>query len=72
VDIVTFASPSSVKGFLDILKERDLDTYDLPGNPLIASIGPVTSLAVVEAGLTVNIEAQEHTINGLIFALKNF
>jgi uroporphyrinogen-III synthase len=72
MDVVTFASPSSVKGFIQVLVEHNLDVHHLPGNPLIACIGPVTSAAAREAGLLVDIEAKEHTIDGLISALKQF
>ena len=47
-------------------------THRLPGNPLIACIGPVTSSAARETGLSVHIEAKKHTIAGLISALKKF
>jgi len=72
VDVVTFASPSSVKGFANILDEHNVDIHNLPGNPLIACIGQVTASAVKDIGLQVNIEAQEHTIKGLVAALKEF
>ena len=70
VDIITFASPSSVKGFMDLLAEYDLDIFNLPGNPIIACIGPVTVSAARDAGLQVHVEAKEHTMNGLVAALK--
>ena len=72
VDVITFASPSSVKGFADILDEHNVDIHNLPGNPLIACIGQVTTSAVKDAGLQVDIEAQEHTIKGLIEAMKEY
>lgn len=72
MDMVTFASPSSVKGFLDILHKCNFNPSKLPGNPLVACIGPVTASAAREAGFTVHIEAKEHTIAGLISALKIF
>ena len=70
VDIITFASPSSVKGFMDVLVEHGLDLSNLPGNPLIACIGPVTASAVRDAGLSVGVESKEHTMIGLVAALK--
>ena len=70
VDVITFASPSSVKGFVHILDEYCLNRYNLPGDPLIACIGPVTAMALREAGFLVHVEAKEHTILGLITALK--
>jgi uroporphyrinogen III methyltransferase / synthase len=70
VDVITFASPSSVKGFISVLGEQGIDAHALPGNPLIACIGPVTASAAREAGLCVHVEAKEHTIAGLIDDLK--
>jgi uroporphyrinogen-III synthase len=70
-DVITFASPSSVKGFLSVLSEQGIDAHSLPGNPLIACIGPVTASAAREAGLCVHVEAKEHTIAGLITSLKS-
>ena len=70
MDVVTFASPSSVNGFFDVLCKNGLDIYHLPGNPLIACIGPVTSATAREVGLPVHVEAKEHTITGLVAALK--
>lgn len=72
MDVITFASPSSVKGFLNILNKCNFKLRDLPGNPLVACIGPVTASAAREAGFIVDIEAKEHTITGLTTALKNF
>ncbi len=72
VDIITFASPSSVKGFMDILIEHDFDIHCLPGYPLIACIGPVTASAARAVGLPVHVEAKEHTMIGLVEALKEF
>ncbi len=69
VDWVTFASSSTVKnfveGFGDYLKK-------IKGTFKIASIGPITSATVRELGLTVDVEAQTHTIPGLIEALVQY
>jgi uroporphyrinogen III methyltransferase/synthase len=70
MDVVTFASPSSVNSFLAALSEYGLDPRSLPGNPCIACIGPQTALAAIGAGLPVHVEAQEHTLAGLVAALK--
>jgi uroporphyrinogen-III synthase len=37
--------------------------------PLVASIGPVTSKTAEERGFRVDVEATEHTIDGLVDAL---
>jgi len=70
VDIITFASPSSVNGFVNVLAENKIDIYNLPNNPLIACIGQVTASAVRKIGLKVYVEALEHTIKGLVEAMK--
>jgi uroporphyrinogen-III synthase len=71
MDIVTFASPSSVNSFLAALGEYDLDARSLPGDPRIACIGPQTASAAIGAGFSVHVEAREHTMAGLVTALKN-
>jgi uroporphyrinogen-III synthase len=62
--IVTFASSSSVRNFLVLLKDRDT----IQGVRL-ASIGPVTSATLREEGLRPHIEAREFTIPGLVEAI---
>ena len=61
-EVVTFTSASTVERFLEAV---GIDQTP----PLIASIGPITSAAARDHGLTVDIEATEHTIPGLIAAL---
>ncbi len=60
-DIITFTSASTVECFLDL-------GLSIPERCLIASIGPVTSEAVEENGYTVDLEAKEHDIPGLVAA----
>jgi len=62
-DYVTFTSSSTVRNLTDALGER------FPSAAHIVSIGPVTSEAVREAGLAVNVEAERHDIDGLVAAL---
>jgi len=38
----------------------------------IASIGPITSKTVRDHGLTVNVEARRHDIDGLVQAIREF
>ncbi|MGA2284890.1 MAG: uroporphyrinogen-III C-methyltransferase [Dehalococcoidia bacterium] len=61
VDIVTFASSSAVR---NLLKMLDGDRTPLE-KPLIACIGPVTAATARRAALRVDVEAPEHTIEGL-------
>ncbi len=70
VDVITFTSSSTVKRLMDALsdKERSRLFHDV----LIASIGPVTSAIVREAGLEVQIEAKEYTTKGLLKAILKY
>ena len=61
-DAITFTSSSTVTNFLAAFG-RDA----VP--PVVASIGPITSATARTAGLTVDVEAAEHTIAGLVAAL---
>ena len=62
-DFITFTSSSTVKNFVEAVDGR------LPPDARIVSIGPVTSEAAREAGLTVDVEAERHDIDGLVEAL---
>jgi len=82
--VVTFTSSSSVKNFVELLRGqacpppppgKTASSGDpVPGSTLLegiqmASIGPVTSATLREMGLSINIEAEEYTIPGLIRAI---
>jgi uroporphyrinogen III methyltransferase / synthase len=60
-DYVTFTSSSTVRFFLDAVRE--------PLGARIVSIGPVTSEALRERGLEPHVEASRHDIDGLVEAL---
>jgi uroporphyrinogen III methyltransferase/synthase len=63
VDAVTFTSSSTVDNFVAALPA-------LPQpQPLVVSIGPVTSARAQQHGLHVDAEAEEHTIDGLVTTL---
>ena len=62
-DYVTFTSSSTVRNLTEALGGR------FPNGARVISIGPVTSEAAREAGLTVHAEAERHDIDGLIEAL---
>jgi uroporphyrinogen III methyltransferase/synthase len=66
VDWLTFASPSSVKAFFEQIQPDLVNT----GNVRVASIGPVTSEQLKNLGVSVDVEATEHTIDGLINAIE--
>ena len=64
--VITFTSSSTVRNFVALLRPRGAVT--LRGVRL-ASIGPVTSSTLRELGLTVDIEAKQFTIPGLVQAI---
>ncbi len=59
-DVVTFTSSSTVRNFLAV-------SDAVP--PVVACIGPITAATAREHGLDVDIEADVHTIDGLLDAL---
>jgi uroporphyrinogen III methyltransferase / synthase len=61
-DVVTFTSSSTVTNFLAAIGGR-------PIPPVVAAIGPVTAATAREHGLAVDVEAEVHTIDGLVDAL---
>ena len=65
VDVVTFTSSSTVRNLLDILGD---DRY-LLDDCLIAGIGPITAATAGELGLSVDIIAAEHNVEGLADAV---
>ena len=67
VDVVTFTSSSTVRNLLEIL-HGDRTALE---SSFIACIGPVTSATCRELGLRVDLEATEHTVEGLVDALTN-
>jgi uroporphyrinogen III methyltransferase / synthase len=59
---VTFTSSSTVTNYLAVAGE-------VPVPPVVACIGPITADTARAAGLTVDVVAAEHTIEGLVQAL---
>lgn len=66
VDWLTFASGSSAKALLEMV---DRDVVE-SSRVRVASIGPVTSKELGNMGISVDIEAREHTIDGLLAAVE--
>jgi uroporphyrinogen III methyltransferase / synthase len=60
-DYVTFTSSSTVRFFLE--------NASIPNGARVVSIGPVTSETARGLGLQVDVEAQQHDIDGLVEAL---
>lgn len=65
-DIVTFTSSSTATNFLDLLGKKYEPTLRAIW---LASIGPVTSKTLSDAGFPPAIEAREYTMPGLVFAI---
>jgi uroporphyrinogen-III synthase len=61
-EIVTFTSPSTVDGTVEMLGRDRLP-------PVVACIGPITAAAARRRGIEVTVEAEVHTIGGLVAAL---
>jgi uroporphyrinogen III methyltransferase/synthase len=65
IDWITFTSSSTVRNFF-----KRIDAKLLSGKKLrLASIGPITSDTIKEVGLSVDVEAEEYTIIGLVNAV---
>jgi len=62
VDVITFTSSSTVQNFVDLVGTS-------LGRARVASIGPVTSATARKLGLSVDVEADEYTVPGLIRAI---
>ena len=61
-DVVTFTSSSTVTNFLTAMGDRAIP-------PAVVAIGPITAATAREHGLAVDVEAEIHTIDGLVDAL---
>ena len=66
IDVVTFTSSSAARTLVEAVGAAAVSQY------AIASIGPITSATAREQGLTVTIEAAEHTLPGLLAALQDW
>ena len=71
VDAVTFTSPSTVENFVETVRRAGLNPVQLPKNPLIACIGPITQKAAQEAGYSDIVVAEEYTTEGIVALLHN-
>ena len=67
IDVVTFTSPSAVRNFASIYGKEQ--TIDLLSRTVVAAIGPVTSDAATQLGLTVKVQPTVSTIAGLVDAI---
>lgn len=67
IDIATFTSSSTVSNLVELLDGNIIALKDAT----IACIGPITAERAAELGLSVDIVATEHTVAGLIDAVKS-
>ena len=73
VDALTFASPSAVRNFMAALRDAGVRPEWLTEQgPVVASIGPVTSAAVRDVGLTVHAESTSADDDGVVHALSRW
>jgi uroporphyrinogen-III synthase len=79
--VVTFTSSSTVRNFVELLGTRRAAQADRGrGRPrhtaldgiVMASIGPVTSSTLRELGLSVDVQAKEFTVPGLVQAIAHY
>jgi len=70
VDVVTFASPSAVRGFFHATHAEAL--FRENSVPLIAVIGTTTSEEVRSLGLPVSVLARTATMDGLIESIRDY
>ena len=68
VDIVTFASSSTVKNLVHLLNGH----IGALKETCVACIGPITAATARDSGLKVDIVAEEHTIPGLVNAIVRY
>ncbi len=67
IDIMTFASSSTVRNLVSLLGGRT----DPLERSFIACIGPITARTAADLGLRVDLVAQEYSVPGLVSALVN-
>lgn len=66
INWLTFASPSSARIFFEQVSADIVNSSDVK----VASIGPVTSEQLEKLGIDVDLQAVEHTIDGLLSAIE--
>jgi hydroxymethylbilane synthase len=68
IDVVTFASPSAVTAFIDLLGYEEVS---MP-SAAIACIGPTTRAAAIDHGLSVDVVAPEPSAKAFVTALSAY
>lgn len=72
VDVITFTSPSTVKNLIAFLEDNGADPAEVLSLAEAASIGPVTTAALVARGIEPAIEPAESTVPALVDAIAAF
>ena len=67
IDWLTFASPSAVRGFFQQVRLSVVNASKVR----VASIGPVTSRELTPLRVRIDLEATEHTVDGMLDAIEN-
>lgn len=70
IDFITFTSSSTVTNFLSLFDESEIEK--VRNKFKVAVIGPVTKKTAISAGLTVDVMAEEYTIDGLVLAIEKY
>jgi uroporphyrinogen III methyltransferase/synthase len=70
VDVVTFTSSSTVRGFMALLAPEEVRR--LLGGVALAAIGPITAATIAEYGLEARISPREYTIPALAAAIAAY
>jgi len=63
---LTFASPSAVRSFFEQIPPEAVDSYAVR----VASVGPVTTKELAQFGVRADVEATEHTMDGLLDVIE--
>ncbi len=69
LDVSLFTSSSTVHNVADLLGDR---APDLLARTTVASIGPITTGALRERGIRVDVTSTEHTVSGLLDAVEQY
>lgn len=70
IDMITFASSSTLRNFVEIIGENRLQTYLKNGS--IACIGPVTAQTAREMGIRVDVIPAEYTLPALSDSIVDY
>jgi uroporphyrinogen III methyltransferase/synthase len=70
IHVVTFTSASTFESLAESVSAAELP--QIVQNVLLASIGPITSAAIMQRGCHVEIEANQHNAKGLAEAIIGF